>query len=151
MLQLPLMMVIITWLKCNTGLTLRLLYNPSCCPTKVYVEAGQQMHIASQKLSQEWAGNLREWWGLILKPYKDGIRVQVYTARKKIESLEGNMWLIPFCHQWILKVFSRSVKIFVNHNGGTVKISSVFQGQEVSREFKWGIVSYHSLIRPQGF
>lgn len=61
------------------------------------------------------------------------------------------MWLIPFCHQWILKIFSRSVKLFVNHNGGTVKISSYFQGQEVTREFKWGIVSYQSLIRPQGF
>lgn len=61
------------------------------------------------------------------------------------------MWLIPFCHQWILKIFGRSVKLFVNHNGGTVKTSFNFQGQEVTREFKWVIVSYQSLIRPQGF
>lgn len=61
------------------------------------------------------------------------------------------MRLIPFCHQWILKISSRSVKLFVNHNGGTVEISFNFQGQEVSREFKWGIVSWQSLIRPQCF
>lgn len=51
------------------------------------------------------------------------------------------MWLIPFCHQWILKIFSCSVKLFINHNGGTVEIRFNFQDQEVAREFKWGIVS----------
>lgn len=51
------------------------------------------------------------------------------------------MWLIPFCHQWILKSFSCSVKLFINHNGGTVEIRFNFQDQEVAREFKWGIVS----------
>lgn len=61
------------------------------------------------------------------------------------------MQLIPFCHQWILKISSHSFKLFVNHNGGIVKISFNFQGQEVSREFKWGIVSYQSPTRPQGF
>lgn len=61
------------------------------------------------------------------------------------------MQLIPPCHQWILKIFSCSVKLLVNHNGGTVKIGFDFQGQEVSREFNRGIVSYQSLIRPQGF
>lgn len=50
------------------------------------------------------------------------------------------MRLIPFCHQWILKIFSRSDKLFVNHKGSTVKIRFNFQGQEVSGEFKWGIV-----------
>lgn len=52
------------------------------------------------------------------------------------------MQLIPLCHQWILKIFSCSVKLLVNHNGGTVKIGFDFQGQEVSGEFNQGIVSY---------
>lgn len=73
--------------------------------------------------------------GLMRKAYKDGIRAWAYTTRKKIESLEENMWLIPFCQRWILKIFSCPIKLFVNHNGATVQICFNFQGQEVSREF----------------
>lgn len=165
MLQLPLMMVIITWLNCNTGLILRLLNNPSCwhaappphplfsCPTKATLRLLNKCTSPCGGVPAAGWQPVCEcfWWGLILGPYKDGIRAQAYTTRRKIESLEGNMWLIPFCHQWILKIFSRSVKLFVNHNGGTVEISFNFQGQEVSREFKWGIVSYQSLVRAKGF
>lgn len=35
-----------------------------------------------------------------------------------------------------IKVFSCYVKLFVNHNGGTVKIRFNFKGQEVIGEFK---------------
>lgn len=45
------------------------------------------------------------------------------------------MWSMPFCHQWILRIFSCFVKLFVNHNGGTVNISSYFHGQEVIRQW----------------
>lgn len=83
--------------------------------------------------------------------YTDGIRAAAYTTWRKIESSEGNMQLIPFCQQWILKIFSRSDKLFVNHNGRPVKISFNFLGQEVTGQFKWGIVFYRALIRAQGF
>lgn len=83
------------------------------------------------------------WWGLILKPYKDGIRAQAYTTRKKIESLERNMRLIPFCHQWILKIVSRSVKLFV------ITMVALLESALISRGKKWpgslsGVLSHIS-------
>lgn len=84
-------------------------------------------------------------WGHI----KMGLGPQL-AQRKKIRVRRGNMWLIPSCHQWILKIFSHSVKWFVNHNGGTVKISSYFLGWEESRQFKSGVVSHQCPVKPRG-
>lgn len=163
MLQLPLMMLITTGLKCNSRLILRLLNNPELAqcpppppllsyPDKGYVEAAVQMHLALQEEgSSSRTAACVLGMGLILQPYKDGIRAQPCTARKKIRVRRGNMWLIPSCHQWILKIFSHSVKLFVNHNGGTVQISSYFLGHGVTGEFKCGLVSHQCPVRPPGF
>lgn len=84
-------------------------------------------------------------------PYKDGIKAPARAAKKKIRVRRRNMWLILSCHQWILKIFSHSVKWFVNHNGATVKISSYFLGQEESGQFKCGVVSHQCPARQPWF
>lgn len=118
MLQLPLMMLITTGLKCNSRLILRLLNNPELaqcphppplrrCPDKGYVEAAVQMHLA---LQEEGSSSRAAACISAAGPYKDGIRAPARAAKKKIRVRRGNMRLIPSCHQWILKIFNHSVK-----------------------------------------
>lgn len=109
-LQLLLMMVIITRLNCNIGLILRLLDNPSCwhtacpprpllgCPNKGHVEAQEQLSVgSSEPAGSPFLTKVNS------RTHKERIRSLAHTTKEKIESLDGNMWLIPFCQQWILK------------------------------------------------